>query len=60
MSLMAMYLGCLDFTLSGEHLKVLDEVIRIELGFPHDFMRSPFMRGLVAGGTILEDSGRPA
>jgi aryl-alcohol dehydrogenase-like predicted oxidoreductase len=31
-------LGCLDFALEPEHRKRLDEVSRIELGFPHDFL----------------------
>jgi aryl-alcohol dehydrogenase-like predicted oxidoreductase len=46
-------LGCLDFTLDEQQLKTLDEVSRIELGFPHDFMRRPFTRSLVTGGTVL-------
>jgi hypothetical protein len=31
----------LDLALSPEHLKVLDEASRIELGFPHACTRSP-------------------
>lgn len=31
-------LGCLDFELSAAHKQRLDEVSRIELGFPHDFL----------------------
>ncbi len=31
-------LACLDFQLSTEHLKALDDVSTIELGFPHDFL----------------------
>lgn len=31
-------LGCLDFQLSEDQLKRLDEVSKIQLGFPHDFM----------------------
>lgn len=30
-------LGCLDFELSADQLKRLDEKSRIQLGFPHDF-----------------------
>ena len=52
MSLMAMYLGCLDFTLSGEHLKVLDEVSRIELGFPHDFLADFGFRPIRTSGPV--------
>jgi aryl-alcohol dehydrogenase-like predicted oxidoreductase len=33
-------LACLDVVLSPEHLKRLDEVSRIELGFPHEFINS--------------------
>ena len=31
-------LGCLDFELTSDQLKRLDEKSKIELGFPHDFM----------------------
>ncbi|MFZ0512996.1 MAG: aldo/keto reductase [Candidatus Nitrosopolaris sp.] len=31
-------LGCLDFELTRDQLKRLDEKSKIELGFPHDFM----------------------
>ncbi len=31
-------LGCLEFSLSAEQLRRLDEASRIELGFPHDFL----------------------
>ena len=31
-------LACLDFQLSTEYLKALDDVSTIELGFPHDFL----------------------
>ncbi|MGB6671800.1 MAG: aldo/keto reductase [Candidatus Nitrosopolaris sp.] len=31
-------LGCLDFELTREQLKRLDEKSKIQLGFPHDFM----------------------
>lgn len=31
-------LACLDFQLSSEQLKALDDVSSIELGFPHDFL----------------------
>lgn len=32
-------LGCVDVTLSPEHLARLDEVSKIELGFPYDFIK---------------------
>ena len=31
-------LGCLDFELTSDQLKRLDEKSKIQLGFPHDFM----------------------
>ncbi|MEH2392631.1 MAG: aldo/keto reductase [Nostoc sp.] len=33
-------LACVDIVLPPEHLKRLDEVSQIELGFPHDFINS--------------------
>ncbi len=47
-------LACLDFTLSGEQLARLDEVSRIELGFPYDFLTSEGVRDLVFGGTFAQ------
>ena len=44
-------LGCLDFDLAPEQLKRLDEVSRIELGFPHDFLNADFIREVIFGGT---------
>ncbi len=32
-------LGCLEFTLSAAHKQRLDEASKIELGFPHDFLK---------------------
>lgn len=43
-------LGCLDVTLSSEHLERLDEASRIELGFPHEFFTGDMVRQLVYGG----------
>ncbi len=45
-------LGALEFELSADHLARLDRVSRIELGFPHDFVRSDGIRDLVFGGTL--------
>lgn len=33
-------LGCVDFQLSKEHMDRLDEVSKIESGFPHDFLQN--------------------
>lgn len=45
-------LACLEFSLSTEHLVRLDEVSKIELGFPYDFLTSPGVRDLVFGGSF--------
>ncbi|MCB0166932.1 MAG: aldo/keto reductase [Anaerolineae bacterium] len=47
-------LGCLNVTLTAEQLTQLDEVSRIELGFPHDFLASQGVRDLVYGGTFAQ------
>ena len=44
-------LGSLDVTLTAEQLARLDEVSRIEPGFPHDFLESDHIRDIVFGGT---------
>jgi aryl-alcohol dehydrogenase-like predicted oxidoreductase len=51
-------LGCLDFELAAEHLQRLDEVSRIELGFPHDFLR--LVEGMIYGKTrpLIDDHRR--
>lgn len=44
-------LGCLDFKLSDEDIKRLDEVSKIELGFPHDMLQSDQVKEVSFGGT---------
>ncbi len=44
-------LGCLDWQLTAGQLARLEEVSRIELGFPHDFLGQDFVRQIVYGGT---------
>lgn len=44
-------LGALQVTLSDAHLAHLDEVSRIVLGFPHDFLRSDGVRQVIYGNT---------
>ncbi|MDH3215337.1 MAG: aldo/keto reductase [Candidatus Krumholzibacteria bacterium] len=44
-------LGALNVTLSDGHLKRLDEASRVDLGFPHNFLREENVRELVYGGT---------
>ena len=50
-------LGALDIALSPEHLADLDAASRIELGFPHEFLRSEMVRNVVGGGTVVESGG---
>lgn len=45
-------LACLDFTLPGEFMKRLDEVSKIELGFPHDFLAKKAVSDFLHGGTL--------
>jgi aryl-alcohol dehydrogenase-like predicted oxidoreductase len=42
-------LAALRFSLSPEHLKRLDEVSRVELGFPHDFINNENIQNIVYG-----------
>jgi diketogulonate reductase-like aldo/keto reductase len=44
-------LASLDLTLDDEHLKRLDEVSAIELGFPHDFLGDETIEQIMFGGT---------
>ena len=43
-------LSCLDVTLPEEYVRQLDEVSRIDLGFPHNFLLSPVGRDRLFGG----------
>ena len=43
-------LGCLDFDLTSDQLKRLDEKSKIQLGFPHDLMST--MRTTIYGNTF--------
>lgn len=42
-------LGCLDVTLDQEHLAALDELTKIDLGFPHNMLKSDWLRDLAYG-----------
>lgn len=42
----------LDWELSDEHLEKLNEVSKIELGFPHDFRNSENIRKIYTAGTF--------
>lgn len=45
-------LGCLDFELTPEQLKRLSDASPIDLGFPHSFLGSDHVRGLIFGKTF--------
>lgn len=53
-------LGAAEVRLSTEQLARLDEVSRIELGFPHDFLATSYVRDLVRGETRTRLDGRAA
>jgi aryl-alcohol dehydrogenase-like predicted oxidoreductase len=44
-------LGCLDFELTPEQIDCLNEASPIDLGFPHSFLGSDHVRGLIFGKT---------
>lgn len=46
-------LGALAFTLDDEQLMRLDQISRIDLGFPHDFITGPFVNDIITGGTSV-------
>jgi aryl-alcohol dehydrogenase-like predicted oxidoreductase len=44
-------LACLDVTLGANHLRRLDEVSAVSLGYPADFLRRPGVHDFLHGGT---------
>jgi len=44
-------LACLEFVLSDDRIQRLNEVSKIELGFPHDFLSTDAIRNIIYGGT---------
>jgi aryl-alcohol dehydrogenase-like predicted oxidoreductase len=44
-------LSCLEFELTSEQMQRLNEVSKIELGFPHDFLNSEMIKDIIYGGT---------
>ena len=42
-------LACLEWTLDAEQMRRLDEISRIELGFPHRFLNSPTVQDFAFG-----------
>jgi aryl-alcohol dehydrogenase-like predicted oxidoreductase len=47
-------LGCLDFELTQEQIERLNEASPIDLGFPHTFLGSNHVRGLIFGKTFSQ------
>jgi aryl-alcohol dehydrogenase-like predicted oxidoreductase len=44
-------LACLDFELTSEQMQRLNEISKIDLGFPHDFLNSEMIKDIIYGGT---------
>jgi aryl-alcohol dehydrogenase-like predicted oxidoreductase len=42
-------IGCLNVTLEEAHLKRIDEATAVDLGFPHEFVKSQIMRDVAFG-----------
>ena len=47
-------LGCLDFELTAEQMHLLNEASPIDLGFPHSFLGSDHVHGLIFGETFSQ------
>ena len=45
-------LGCLDFKIPEEQMNKLNEVSAINLGLPHEFLKSEMVKNVTFGGTI--------
>ena len=52
-------LGAATVQLSAEQLQRLDEVSRVSLGLPHDFLAADPVRDLVRGEIRTRIDGRP-
>ena len=44
-------LACLDFELTSEQLNQLNEASKIDLGFPHEFLKKDAIRNIIFSGT---------
>ena len=44
-------LACLDFELTSKQMQRLNEISKIDLGFPHDFLNSEMIKDIIYGGT---------
>jgi aryl-alcohol dehydrogenase-like predicted oxidoreductase len=47
-------LAAANVTLTDDHLRKLEEVSRVELGFPNDFLNSEFVRNLTTAGNYAK------
>ncbi|KAM3098386.1 aldo/keto reductase [Phormidesmis sp. 146-12] len=47
-------LACTEFQLTSEQLQRLNQVSAIELGFPHDFLKSPMVQDFAFGGNLAK------
>jgi diketogulonate reductase-like aldo/keto reductase len=47
-------LSSLEFELTPEQMQQLDSISAIELGFPHDFLKSPMVLDFAFGGTLAK------
>ncbi|MCI0556809.1 MAG: aldo/keto reductase [Anaerolineae bacterium] len=47
-------MGCLDFELTSEQMRRLSDASPIDLGFPHSFLGSDHVRGLIFGKTFSQ------
>ncbi|MGE0741753.1 MAG: aldo/keto reductase [Hyphomonadaceae bacterium] len=53
-------IGCLNLTLSPEHMAKLDAATAIQMGFPHDMLAMDFIRGVTHGMQVQRlDNNRP-
>ena len=43
-------MNCVEFTLEEEHQDKLNDISRIELGFPHDFFANEMVQNFTFGG----------
>jgi aryl-alcohol dehydrogenase-like predicted oxidoreductase len=50
-------LASASISLSPEHVQRLDETSKIEMGFPHDFVASDFVKNLTTGGMYAAIAG---
>jgi aryl-alcohol dehydrogenase-like predicted oxidoreductase len=53
-------LGCLEFTLTDEQMRRLDAASAIELGFPHDFLKSETVQNFAFSGSLGKIDNRRA